>query len=354
MHPILARPGRLNPYLAACMPLAAILTALLARPGGGIRIYEAVAMAVPLTCAYAFMGLSVWYVCRQFRFRGAGLLRAAGVHAVAALLTSCLWVGFAALLAAAWGLWSPFDGLLARLRPQGLALFAVGILLYVLAAALNYVLLALAAAAEAERREAELVLLARDAELAALKAQVRPHFLFNSLNAISGLAASEPEKAREMCVRLADFLRRSLAVGERPSIPVSEELALSRAYLSVEALRFGARLTVEEDLDERGDPCLVPPLLLQPLVENAVRHGIASCVDGGTVRVGVRCAAGRLRIMVENPLDPESPPRPGGGLGLANVRRRLEARWGGEALFAARRVDDRYLVVISVPAERAA
>ena len=354
MHPILARPGRLNPYLAACTPLAAILAALLARPGAGIRIYEAVAMAVPLTCAYAFMGLSVWYVCRQFRFGRPDALRSAGAHAVAAVLTSCIWVGIAAVLASAWGLWSPFDGLLQRLRPQGLALFAVGILLYVLAAALNFVLLALEAAREAERREAELALLARDAELAALKAQIRPHFLFNSLNAISGLAASDPERAREMCVRLAEFLRRSLAVGDRPSISVSEELALSRAYLSVEEPRFGPRLSVEEDVDERGDPCLVPPLLLQPLVENAVRHGIASCVDGGTVRVGVRCAAGRLRIMVENPLDPDSPTRPGAGVGLANVRRRLAARWGGEALFAAKRVADRYLVVISVPAERAA
>jgi sensor histidine kinase YesM len=354
MHPILARPGRLNPYLAACMPLAAILTALLARPGAGIRIYEAVAMAVPLTCAYAFMGLSVWYVCRQFRFRGAGILRSVGVHVVAAVLTSCIWLGFAALLAAAWGLWSPFAGLLQRLRPQGLALFAVGVLLYVLAAALNYVLLALEAAAEAERREAELVLLARDAELAALKAQIRPHFLFNSLNAISGLTGTDPERAREMCVRLAEFLRRSLAVGERSSIPVSEELALSRAYLSVEELRFGPRLCVEEDLDEGGQPCLVPPLLLQPLVENAVRHGIATRVEGGTVRVGVRCAAGRLRILVENPFDPDAPARPGVGVGLANVRRRLAARWGAEALFAAKRLEDRYLVVISVPAERAA
>jgi len=354
MHPILARPGRLNPYLAACMPLAAILAVIFGRPGAGIRVYEAVAMAVPLTCAYAFMGLSVWYVCRQFRFRRPDALRSVGTHVVAALLTSCIWVGIAALLAAGWGLWSPFAGLLQRLRPQGLALFAVGILLYVVAAALNFVLLALEAARDAERREAELAILARDAELAALKAQIRPHFLFNSLNAISGLAGTDPERAREMCLRLAEFLRRSLAVGERASIPVSEELALSRAYLSVEELRFGPRLLVEEDLDERGDPCLVPPLLLQPLVENAVRHGIASRLEGGTVRVGVRCAAGRLRILVENPLDPDAPARPGVGIGLANVRRRLAARWGGEALFAAKRVDDRYLVVISVPAERAA
>src|SRR5436190_8532046 len=105
MHPILARPGRLNPYLAACMPLAAILTALLSRPGAGIRVYEAVAMAVPLTCAYAFMGLSVWYVCRQFRFRGADAWRSLVTHAVAALLTSSIWVGIAAVLAAGWALW---------------------------------------------------------------------------------------------------------------------------------------------------------------------------------------------------------------------------------------------------------
>jgi len=124
MHPILARPGRLNPYLAACMPLAAILAALLARPGAGIRIYEAVGMAVPLTCTYAFIGLSAWYVCRQFRFKGADALRSLVAHAVAAVLTSCIWLGFAALFASAWGLWSPFEGLLQRLRPQGIALLS--------------------------------------------------------------------------------------------------------------------------------------------------------------------------------------------------------------------------------------
>ena len=354
MHPILARPGRLNPYLAACTPLAAILTALLARPGAGIRAYQAIAMAWPLTFAYAFIGLSVWYVCRQFRFRRADALRSLVAHAVAAILTTCIWLGLAAVLAAAWGLWSPFAGLLQLLRPQGLALFSVGILLYVLAAALNYVLLALEAAREAERREANLAILARDAQLAALKAQIRPHFLFNSLNSIAGLASTDPGRAQEMCVRLSDFLRKSMAAGEKSAIPLSEELALSRTYLDVEALRFGDRLTVEEDLDEKGAGCEIPPLLLQPLVENAVRHGIASRVEGGTVRVSVARGGGRLRILIENPFDPDSPSRPGTGIGLRNVRERLAARWGAEALFAAKKLTDRFLVVISVPAERAA
>jgi len=350
MHPILAHRGRLLPYLAACAPLAAILTAMLARPGG-LSLLEAAAMAVPLTFAYAFMGLSAWYPCRQLPLTRSRVLPLVLTHAAAAALVSSIWVGCGVVLAAVLGLLPGLDGLRSRFVGQSVVVFAAGVLLYLLAAALNYVLLALEAAAEAERREAELAILAREAELAALKAQIRPHFLFNSLNSIASLAATDPPRAEQMCVRLGEFLRRSLALGEKKSISVGEEIELSRAYLAVEALRYGSRLEVEEDLDERGQKCLVPPLLLQPLVENAVRHGIASRVEGGTLRVGVACAAGRLRILIENPFDPEGPPRPGGGRGLANVRQRLAARYGEEALFAAKRLADRYLVVISVPAE---
>ncbi len=350
MHPILAHRGRLLPYLAACAPLAAIVTALLARPGG-LFLGEAIALAVPMTFAYAFMGLSAWYPCRQLPPNRTRVLPLVLTHSAAAALISGLWVGFAALLAGVYGLLPVFRGLPGRFAAQAVTLFAAGVLLYLLAAALNYVLLALESAAEAERREAELAILAREAELAALKAQIRPHFLFNSLNSISALASSDPPRAQQMCVRLGDFLRKSLSLGEKTSISVGEELELSRAYLAVEQLRFGARLEIEEDLDERGNRCLLPPLLLQPLVENAVRHGIATRVEGGRLRVGVACGAGRLRILIENPFDPESPSRPGGGRGLANVRKRLTARYGEEALFAAKRLADRYLVVISVPAE---
>jgi len=350
MHPILARPGRLLPYLTACLPLAAIVTALLARPGG-LFLGEAVALAVPLTAAYAFMGLSAWYPCRQFPLTRMRALPLALTHGLAAAIIAAFWVMFAVLLGAAYGSLPAFRGLPGRLASQGWTLFAAGVLLYLLAAALSYVLLSLEVAAEAERRESEMKILAREAELAVLRAQIRPHFLFNSLNSISGLATSEPARAQEMCVRLADFLRKSLAVGERPTISVAEELALSRSYLQVEALRFGERLEVEEDLDARGDACQVPPLLLQPLIENAVRHGIASRIEGGKVRVSVACSAGRLRILIENPFDPDAPSRPGTGVGLSNVRQRLAARWGSEGLFAARRLADRFLVVISVPVE---
>jgi LytS/YehU family sensor histidine kinase len=349
LHPVLARNGRLAPYLSSALPLAAVLTGLLARPGA-FTIGEAISLAWPLAFVSLFLYLSVWYVIRAVPPRGGRLLRTVATHFVAAVLTSSVWIlsgaGAARLLVPLWGKSFP-----SRFAVQVPVLFSTGILLYLLSLALHAVLLAFEATREAERKALELQVLAREAELEALKAQIHPHFLFNSLNSISALAGTDPMKARAMCLYLSEFLRKSLALGERKSIPVKEELALAKAYLEVEGLRFGERLSIEEDVESDGEACLVPPLLLQPLVENAVRHGIATTVEGGVIRLEARRTGNRLRVLIENPCDPDAPPRRGTGLGLANVRRRLAARYGSDALFAARRLADRYLVVLSVPAQ---
>ena len=348
MHPILARKGRLLPYLATSVPLAAVLTALLARPEA-LSVAQAAALSLPLAVVYAFLGLSAWYPCRSLpltRDRGRLLVS----HGAAALVTSTAWIllgaGIARLLGAMMAFAGTAEGYAAQIPP----LFAVGVLLYLLSVALHYVLLSFEAAREAERREAEQSLLAREAQLKALKAQVQPHFLFNCLNSISALTGSDPARAREMCVKLAGFLRLSLAVGEKASISIGEELSLARSYLEVEQVRFGTRLAVEEEIEPSGRGCLVPPLLLQPLVENAVVHGIATLPAGGAVRLEASRSGNRLRIVIENPYDPEAPPRPRGGFGLKIVRDRLAALYGSEAIFAARRLEDRHLAIISIPA----
>jgi hypothetical protein len=349
LHPVLARKGRLAPFLATALPLAAVLTGLLARPGA-FTIAQAFTLALPLAVVSLFLYLSVWYVTRAAPPRGGRLARTVVTHAVAAIVTSSVWVLTGAAAARALNLvWG--ESFPRRFAQQVPVLFSTGILLYMLSLALHAVLIAFEAAREAERRALELQVLAREAELEALRAQIHPHFLFNSLNSISALAGSDPQKARAMCLYLSEFLRKSLALGAKKTIPIGEELALAKAYLEVEGLRFGSRLSVEEDVASDGEACLVPPLLLQPLVENAVRHGIATTVEGGVIRLEARRTGNRLRIVIENPYDPEAPVRRGAGLGLPNVRQRLAARYGSDALFAARRLADRYLVVLSVPAQ---
>jgi two-component system, LytTR family, sensor histidine kinase AlgZ len=349
MHPILARKRRLLPYLAASLPLGALLTVLLARPGA-YSLAQAAAVAFPLAVVYAFLGLSAWYPCRSLPLTRARAPVLLASHGGAALVTSAAWVllgaGIGRLLERVPALSGMADGYAAQVPP----LFAVGVLLYLLSVALHYVLLAFEAAREAERREAQLRLLAREAELKALKSQVQPHFLFNCLNSISALAGSDPARAREMCLGLASFLRQSLAVGERASIPVGEELSLARSYLDVERIRFGKRLAVEESVEPSGENCMVPPLLLQPLVENAVVHGIATLAEGGAVRLEASRSGNRLRIVIENPFDPDAPSRRSSGLGLKMVRDRLAALYGPDAMFAARRLEGRHLAVISIPA----
>ena len=349
MHPILARKGRLVPYLAAWLPVGAVLTALLARPSA-YSIVQAAALSLPLAVVFAFLGLSAWYPCRSLPLTRARAAIIAVSHGTAALLTSAAWVLIGAGIVRLLDLLPPLAGMTDGYSAQALPLFAVGVLLYLLSVALHYVLLSFEATREAERREARQSLLAREAQLRALKSQVQPHFLFNCLNSISSLAMSDPSRAREMCVKLASFLRQSLAVGERASIPVGEEMSLAKSYLEVEQVRFGPRLSFEEEVEPSGKDCLVPPLLLQPLVENAVVHGISTLADGGAVRLEASRTGNRLRIVIENPYDPEAPARrPQGGLGQKIVRDRLEALYGPDAIFAARRLEDRHLAIISIP-----
>ena len=154
-----------------------------------------------------------------------------------------------------------------------------------------------------------------------------------------------------MCIRLSDFLRISLGLGSRPTIPLGEELDLARNYLELERVRFSDRLRVEIEIQAGCEDCAVPTLLLQPLVENAVKHGIAGLVEGGTIRLEVRRDDPGVVITVTNPFDPEASPTERLGVGLAQVRRRLEVRYGSHARVDTGTADGLYRVVLRLPCE---
>lgn len=347
MHPILAFRGRLGPYLAGWVPLAGLLAGLLAV--GGMTSLQATVVAVPLAVIYAFMCLAAWYPCQSAPLRKATFAKVVVTQLAAAALSAMLWLFLADTWVVFLEQFPAFAGVGERFPGLVVLLLAVGVVLYVLGAALHYLLIGFEEAQQAERNTLQLEVAAREAELRALRAQIDPHFLFNTLNAISSLIATEPTSARTMCLELAEFLRESLRLGGVATIPLAEELRLAERYLGIERVRFGPRLRVERDVDGGAEACAVPALVLQPLVENAVRHGIAQLVQGGTVRIAGRCSGGRLYLTVENPAC-AAPAQSGPGLGLANVRQRLAALYGQDASLDARVAGGTFRVELTIPA----
>jgi hypothetical protein len=330
MHPLLASRRRVLLYLLAWTPILALLVYVTSAYGAASWKQAAAALA-PACAIYAFVCLSPYYVCRSRPLSLAPTSGLAGTFGAAALAGGLIFAGSAWVAMRALGQSVTFQGIERSLTPHLAAWFGMGVLLYLLSVGLHYAALAAEAGREAERRAAEARTLAREAELQSLRMQINPHFLFNCLHSISALATQDGARAREMCVRLAAFLRTSLGLGLRESIPLREELALARLYLEVEQVRFGARLRVEEEIESECEACAVPALLLQPLVENAVKHGIAGLVDGGTIRLAVRRTGSAVTIAVENGFDPEMPPPSKSGMGLQHVRRRLQVRYGDDA-----------------------
>jgi two-component system sensor histidine kinase AlgZ len=208
------------------------------------------------------------------------------------------------------------------------------------------------ASQRSEKKALELQVLAREAELKALRAQIDPHFLFNSLNSVSALVTTDPAAARRMCILLADFLRGCLKLGSEARISLSDEMRLAEHYLNIERVRLGPRLAVEREIDPECEACLVPPLIIQPLVENAITHGVAPMLNGGTVRLEARKHGDLLKIVLENPFEAEAVRRNGMGVGLKNVRLRLVNLFNGDARFDVHEEAGRFRVELQFPCEK--
>lgn len=185
------------------------------------------------------------------------------------------------------------------------------------------------------------------ARLAELQSRIRPHFLFNTLNTALSLVRLDPARAEDVLEDLAELFRVALEdTGE--AVSLAEEVELAKRYLAIEQIRFGERLRVSWELDPDAGSARVPPLLLQPLVENAVRHGVEPSPQGGQIRVRTRARGGRATVFIANTV-PVEPSRPGNGIALRNVRERLRLMHDVAAQFDARQDDKVFRVQIVVP-----
>lgn len=341
-------------YLLAWLLLGLLFAGMLAAGGAGWG--TSLLFVVPLVMAYAVgTGFSAYYVCRAYPLGQRHPLAIVGGIGATAACAAALWCAIGAAWNSLLNALAPSGGLVLNV-PLLASMFGLGVLLYGLSAAVNYLLIESERVRLLETQRLQMMLAARDAELRMLRAQIDPHFLFNSLNSISALTALDPLGARAMTQQLADFFRHSLGLHADRKVALDREMQLVRHFLAIEQVRFGPRLRFEAEVDAGAGACLLPPMLLQPLVENAIKHGIGQMIDPGLIRVEARRAGSLLRIRVENDVDPDAAPAAGKGtgLGLDNVRQRLAASYGHEASARWGREDGRFVVELALPAQTAA
>jgi two-component system LytT family sensor kinase len=227
---------------------------------------------------------------------------------------------------------------------------AAGVLIFFVVTLIYYLYLSATQLAEKASRQAQLEAQVREGELKMLRAQINPHFLFNSLNSMSSLTLTDPMKAREMILKLSDFMRYSLSSHNEQPVTLQNEMESLRLYLEIEKVRFGERLIIEEYIQPECLTALLPGMLLQPLYENAVKHGVYESTETVVIRTSAHKENGLVVISVSNNIDPESVvTRKGAGIGLINVRSRLELFFGEKADLTVTRKDDSFNVTVKFP-----
>jgi two-component system, LytTR family, sensor histidine kinase AlgZ len=347
MHPIIGFRGRLLAYLLLWVTFGALLAGIIAVTGEA-QLRWAELFAIPLAVLMGLQCLPCWYLVRGLVPGEVPAWRFAGTWLGTSFVLLSVWLG----AATGWIRVLKSAGQTPEVEPGTLIpllVFAgcVGVLIAILGL---YAAAAFEVSRQAERRALELRALAREAEMSFLRRQLDPHFLFNSLNSVAALIGTDAAAARRMCQLMADFFRKSLKFSAQQTIALSDELGLIDTFLAIEQVRFGERLRRAVDVTDEALGMNVPALLLQPLVENAVHHGIAHLLAGGEIRISAKVRGTLLDIAVENTCDPDRPASRGTGLGLANVRGRIESMYGTRARMDVESEPEKFRVLLALPA----
>ncbi|NJN27546.1 MAG: histidine kinase [Cyclobacteriaceae bacterium] len=311
-------------------------------------IFLAIADGLIYHILFAGVGLGLWYAVRysQMETNHIGNLLVNHLTAVGITMALVLAFGFYTLSAI------PVvkDGYGLMFQSTFIWRVLVGIIQYIIVVLVYYLMMYYLNFIEKMKMEATLKTNMKAAELNVLKSQINPHFLFNSLNSISALALGEPAKARDMIEKLSDFLRFSLSEKPNAIRLFAEEIDNINRYLDIEKIRFGDRLVIVKDLSSKCLDALIPSLILQPLVENAIKHGVSESIGRVEIRITADCFHGFLKMQVEN--DCEEKPRlnkSGSGIGLQNIKQRLKLVYGRDDLVNIRHEANKFSVILSIP-----
>ena len=312
-----------------------------------IPILTALLDSAVFNLIYQLLGISLWYTVSFNSLENYNAVKIFLNHIAAAVITSGLWIlaGYYIMsnIVNGKGIYSEF------LIKSLVWRFLIGILYYTVIIAVDYVIIYYNNFQEKLLREAELNALVKEAELKTLKYQINPHFIFNSLNSISSLTISNPAQAQEMTIKLSAFLRSTLSKNEKQKNLLNEEINNAKLYLDIEKVRFADKFEFIEDVKQECEELEVPSMILQPLFENAIKHGVYESLDKVTIKLSCGMEGDYFNITVENDFDPDAVPRKGEGIGIKNIKNRLKLIYNQDNLVKVEKLNNLFRVNLYIP-----
>jgi two-component system LytT family sensor kinase len=297
---------------------------------------------------YLLFGISLWYTVNFNSLESYNVIKIFFNHIAAATITSGLWiiVGYYIMSHIVTG-----SNLYATsfLKSSLIWRFLIGILYYIVIVCVDYVFIYYNNFQAKVLNEIELNSLVKEAELKSLKYQINPHFIFNSLNSISSLTITDPSKAQDMTIKLSSFLRNTLSKNEKLKNLLREEISNAKLYLDIEKVRFADKFEFVESVKEECKGLEVPSMILQPLLENAIKHGVYESLGKVTIKLYCGMEKEYFKITVENNFDPEAVPRKGEGIGIKNIKNRLKLIYNQDNLLTIQKNENIFKVNILIP-----
>jgi len=345
-HPILDQKSNLLYYLFIWIVISVLHSVILHITfhfQWGIVIRD----SITFNLIYAIIALSFWYNCKFISLEKENMNKVFINHILASIVSTLIWLGLAYIILIK--ILTSADSYQNFFRQSILWRSLIGILFYFVMISLYYLIIYYQNFHQKLIRESELKSLVKEAELKTLKFQINPHFIFNSLNSINALIRSSPEKAGKMTVMLGDFLRSTLSKNEGPLIDLTDELKRARLYLNIEKVRFGEKINYFEEVDQKCVEIKVPTMILQPLFENAIKHGVYESIQPVTIKLTCKKQNNYVKLTLENDFDPNSIAKKGEGIGLENIRSRMQKVYNQNSLFVVEKESNLFKAILYIP-----
>jgi len=345
-NPLIERLKHFYIYVIVWLVIS-ILQTILIILASDLKLYVAIIDSLVFNVLFAFLAVTVWYPIRYGNPEGKLSIGIVITYLIVGvvIITGWLYLGYMILKL----ILIDDETYFSFLNDSFIARLATGILYYGVTL-LIYHLFIYSKELEAKNlNEAKLNLLVKESELNVLRSQLNPHFLFNSLNSISSLTISDPEMARDMIIKLSEFLRYALKHGEREKTRFSDEIKNIELYLQIEKIRFGEKLIFEKEISKGCEQGLIPNMILQPLFENAVKHGVYESTEPITIKMSCESVAKSMEICIRNNFDSQQVARKGAGIGLRNVRNRMMLIYGRDDLVHVRKSENEFEVKLQIP-----